>query len=97
MKKSKGEWNSSYSSNIPNHIKTAHYDQMQMQMAVMEREWCDYVVYSLAEDIVYEETVPFNPSYWKKMLKDMNKYVDKFLSAPECIPFSPSEDDLTKE
>ena len=35
-------------------IKTAHIWQMQMQMYVLERDWCDYVVYSdnFEEDLI---------------------------------------------
>lgn len=71
----------------PNHINQSHYDQMQMQMAVMERSWCDYVVYSVAEDEVYEERIDFNLKYWRKMLCQLNRFTDKYLSAPECEPW----------
>ena len=88
-------WTSQGDYSRPNHIFASHYTQMQMQMAIMERKWCDYVVYSLAEDLVYEERVEFNEVYWNALLKDLDKFVDKYLTSYKC--YVPKGVDLTVE
>lgn len=50
------------------HIALYYYCQMQMNMKVTGRAWCDYVVYALDSNQVYCERVPFNPSFWENEL-----------------------------
>lgn len=51
------------------HIKPEHYDQMQGQMAVLQRSWCDYFVYSKPIDgRIYTERIPFDREYWQNEL-----------------------------
>lgn len=50
------------------HIWTTHYDQMQGNMAVFGKSWCDYIVYCTPEDRVFTQRVLFNPKYWYKEL-----------------------------
>ena len=47
------------------HIWKTHYDQMQLGMAVLNKKWCDYVVYCTPENKVFTQRVPFDEAYWK--------------------------------
>ena len=46
------------------HLNTSHsyYAQVQGEMAIMELEWCDFVVYS--GDVVFVDRIWFDPDYW---------------------------------
>ena len=46
------------------HIKHYHYDQMQGCMAVMKKDWCDYIVYATDSKQIFIERIPFDPNYW---------------------------------
>lgn len=59
------------------HIPQYHYDQMQGVMAVTSRAWCDYIVYSSTEDLLYTEKIPFNRNYWEN---DLYPAIKKFLT-----------------
>jgi len=50
------------------HIWESHYAQMQGGMAILDREWCDYVVYSTTDCKVYKERILFNKEYWENKL-----------------------------
>ena len=50
------------------HIWPTHYDQMQGGMAILNMEWCDYIVYSTSDKEVYYERIPFNAKYWTEYL-----------------------------
>ena len=50
------------------HIWETHYDQMILGMAVLEKKWCDYIVYCTPEDLVFVQRIPFNEKYWKEEL-----------------------------
>lgn len=50
------------------HIWNTHYAQMQGGMAILDKEWCDYIVYSTSDCKVYTERIPFNKDYWEKRL-----------------------------
>ena len=49
-------------------LRTSHmyYAQVQGEMAVMELEWCDFVVYS--GDVVFVERIWFDLDYWFDIL-----------------------------
>lgn len=47
------------------HIWSTHYDQMQGCMAILNKSFCDYIVYCAPEDLVYVERIPFNKVYWE--------------------------------
>lgn len=59
------------------HIFDSHFDQMQGAMAITNKEWCDYVVYCLAEEQVFVDRVYYDPRYWHD-----NAYpkIDNFLN-----------------
>src|SRR5947209_4587251 len=51
------------------HIYTSHYDQMQAQMGIFERKWCDYIVVSYSENMkqrynrtIFVQKFPFVPA-----------------------------------
>lgn len=50
------------------HIYTSHYDQMQGGMAILQKDWCDYIVYSTSDSQVYCERILFNKKYWDECL-----------------------------
>lgn len=48
--------------------KPEHYAQMQMVMAVCERKWCDYVVYSERDKDLRITRIPRDIYYWNNTL-----------------------------
>ena len=49
-------------------INPTHYDQMQGAMSILNREWCDYVVYCESENRLYIERVWRDNVYWNEDL-----------------------------
>lgn len=54
--------------NYHGHIFDSHYDQMQGNMAVTSRKWCDYIVYSPNDKKEYVERIYFDPHYWSEIM-----------------------------
>jgi len=50
------------------HIKDCHYCQMQGGMAILGKQWCDYVVYSPPSGKVFLDRVYFNPEFWNNTM-----------------------------
>ena len=50
------------------HMWTTHYDQIQGNLAIMNKKWCDYVVYCEPESSVFTYRVVYNPHYWEHEL-----------------------------
>lgn len=50
------------------HIWDSHYAQMQGGMAILDKKWCDYIVYSTSDRKVYKERILFNREYWENRL-----------------------------
>ncbi len=46
------------------HIWQSHYDQMQFGMAILNKKWCEYIVFCTPEDRVFHQKVPWNQHYW---------------------------------
>jgi hypothetical protein len=46
------------------HIYSSHYDQMQGGMAITNRPWCDYVVFSVSDQKVFVQRILFDREYW---------------------------------
>ena len=65
-----------------NHIFDSHFDQMQGSMAITDRDWCDYVVYCLAEEHAFVDRVYYDPRYWHNI---MYPKIDTFLSENEAL------------
>lgn len=64
------------------HIKDAHYDQMQGAMAILGKDWCDYIVYCPNDNINFVDRVYFNRDYWEK---DLYPAVKSFVNANRDI------------
>lgn len=61
------------------HIWPSHYAQMQGNMAIFERKWCDYIVYISPINCIIQR-VPFNAVYWEKeLLPQLNRFVNEYL------------------
>ena len=66
-------------------LKESHYyyAQVQGQMAVGERPWCDFVVFTLKGISV--ERIRYNQEYWKdKLLPKLTSFYDNCV-APELV------------
>lgn len=73
------------------HIWTSHYDQMQGEMAILNRPWCDYIVYAIGSDRVYTERVYRNASYWKDELYPLLvEFKEKYLKPRSMVIEIPS-------
>lgn len=60
-----------------NHIKPEHYDQMQGNMAILNLNFCDYIVFSYEDRKAYVERVPFDKVYWDTVLyPDLCSFLD---------------------
>jgi len=64
------------------HIFDSHYDQMQGSMAIINKEWCDYIVYCLAEKKIFVERIYFDRRYW---YNEMYPKIDDFLNRHEKL------------
>jgi putative phage-type endonuclease len=72
-------------------IFPSHYDQMQLCMVVLDKEWCDYVVYCKPERKVFVKRVEFNRDYWINSLypqvkKFLEEYIDSDISIQRIDP-----------
>lgn len=65
--------------NYREHIWPTHYSQMQGCMKIMNLKYCDYVVYCIPENKVYEERIPFDPEFWDELYGKLNHFVEKLL------------------
>lgn len=66
------------------HIYDSHYDQMQGNIAITGRKWCDYIVYCPNENVVFIERIYFNYWYWWKYLyPKLSKFLDTY---PNLFP-----------
>ncbi len=50
------------------HIKTDDYDQMQGNMVIHNKKYCDYVVYSHVDKLLYYERIPVNYDHFYNIL-----------------------------
>lgn len=68
-------------------INAEHYWQMQMQMYIMGRKWCDYVVFNpnFNDKPVIIERVPYNGEDIKKLTIGLSKGVQKVQEILEKI------------
>ena len=74
-------------------IFKSHYDQMQGEMAITGRSWCDYIVYGYEDMKIYFEKVHFDPVYWedtlypalRKFLEETLPQTRNFLEDPTAI------------
>lgn len=45
-------------------VKDSHYTQIQCNLAVYQKSWCDYIVFCTPEAKVFTCRVPFDREYW---------------------------------
>jgi hypothetical protein len=48
-------------------------------MAILNKKYCDYVVFCPLEGKVYLERIPFNAKYWDELLFKLNDFIDNKL------------------
>ena len=70
-----GEKDNDYS-----HISESHYDQMQMEMEIFDKSWCDYVVYCIPKNFVFLERVYRNKEYWNILYEKIRIFIDAKLT-----------------
>lgn len=86
------------SHNYHQHIWTAHYDQMQGEMAICNRPWCDYLVYAVESDMAYCERIYRNVEYWDNELYPLLKeFKEKYLKPRSMTIEIPSFDCLISD
>ena len=71
------------------HIWKTHYDQMILGMAILNKQWCDYVVYCEKESKVFVQRIPFNADYWKQLYTSTQKFIDVHLKSYQIEPIVP--------
>lgn len=82
--------------NIYNHIWVSHYDQMQMGMAILNLNWCDYLVYATDSNQTFLQRVVRNSDYWSKTLYPklicfINDFLNLHIKGTK-YPISPNDD-----
>lgn len=59
-----------------NHIDPCYYAQMQGNLAILNKKWCDYIVYCEKQQSVFTYRVDFNPHYWQfELLPKLNYFL----------------------
>lgn len=58
-----------------NFINKSHYLQMQGGMAILNRKWCDYVVYYPKYKKIFIYRVPFDQEYWNSKYERIKKFI----------------------
>jgi len=63
-----------------NHIWPTHYDQMQQGMKILNKKYCDYIVYCDTDKQVFIQRIPFDENYWyndlyPKLKENYRKYI----------------------
>ena len=62
------------------HINESHYDQMQMEMEIFDKSWCDYIVYCKPMNFVHLERVYRNKEYWNILYEKIKIFIDAKLA-----------------
>ena len=52
--------------NYYDHIFPTHFAQMQQGMRILNKAYCDYVIYSTSDAKVFTQRIAFDPIYWEK-------------------------------
>jgi putative phage-type endonuclease len=58
-------------------INPAHYLQMQGGMAILERQWCDYIIYYEELKKIFIYRIPFDREYWNEKYKFLKQFIEK--------------------
>jgi len=74
------------------HIWKTHYSQMQHAMFVLNKKWCDYIVYCTSTGQIFTQRIKFDMEFWKqhylKIKENYNLYVKPHILNTE-YPISP--------
>lgn len=62
-----------------NHIFDDHYVQIQANMKICNKLWCDYVVFVKNGNQVYIERIYFNEPYWNQVWSTLDDYINNVL------------------
>lgn len=62
------------------HIHPEHYEQMQCTMWVLDKKFCDYIVYAIKTGERFIFRVFFNKEYWDNMYKSILIFLDTHLN-----------------
>lgn len=79
------------------HIPESHYDQMQMEMEIFNKNWCDYIVFCISENKVHLERVFRDTYHWKVMYEKIEIFVNSrlkpfLLEIASDYPYNPSNE-----
>jgi len=73
-------------------IWATHYAQIQGCLAILDKKWCDYIVYAVESNLVYVERIYRNDQYWSKVLYPGLQTF--FASLPTGSTEAPPEDNI---
>ena len=73
------------------HIWKTHYDQMMLGMAVLNKKWCDYIVYCPNENKVFVQRVPFDSKYWEDLYLKTKSFIETQLKPYGVDPVIPDD------
>ena len=60
------------------HIWKTHYCQMQLGMKILNKNWCDYIVYCPTTGQLFIQRVPFNETFWSDtMFPKITAFLDE--------------------
>lgn len=66
-----------YPDNYYDHIFKSHLDQMMGGMAVLNKKYCDYIVFCTPENAVFTQRIYFDPKYWvNELYKPACKFIE---------------------
>ena len=61
------------------HIFEDHYVQMQANMKICDRTWCDYLVFVPRDNQIYIERIYYNDAYWNSVWPLIDNYLSNTL------------------
>jgi len=60
-----------------------YFAQVQGQMAVGDRPWCDFIIYTTKG--INVERIPFDRDYWRNTLLHINLELSSIILGPEIV------------
>lgn len=72
-------YNNKKGKKLIDHIPATHYAQIQGNLGILERKWCDYIVRQFDGPIL-KIRIPFDDVFWEEKMKPgLNNFVEKYL------------------
>ena len=81
--------------NYVDHIWKSHFCQIQHAMFVLDKKYCDYIVYCTSTSQIFTQRIKFDPDFWKqhylKIKENYKLYVQPYLAGtpypiiPYCV------------